>query len=99
MITGDVTFVYRGGRYMYVKDQTGGLLIYDYSNPVITTTYNEGDVISGGLVGSRSIFHGLNEFLPNPRGVHVHTDTFTLTIGRMFSSPRRLACASISATR
>ena len=64
MITGDVTFVYRNGRYMYVKDETGGLLVYDNYNPVITTEYNEGDVISGGLVGTRSIYNGLDELVP-----------------------------------
>ena len=62
-ITGDVTFVYRSGRYMYVKDATGGLLVFDEA-PIITTQYNEGDVISGGLIGTRSIYHGLDEFVP-----------------------------------
>ena len=63
-ITGDVTYVYRNGRYMYVKDATGGLLIYDSYNPVITTEYNEGDVISGGVVGTRTVYNGLNELVP-----------------------------------
>lgn len=63
-ITGDLTFVYRSGRYMYVKDATGGLLVYDSYNPTITTEYNEGDVFTGGLVGNRSIYHGLDEFVP-----------------------------------
>lgn len=64
-ITGDLTFVYRSGRYMYVKDATGGLLVYDSYNPTITTEYNEGDVFTGGLVGTRSIYHGLDEFVPS----------------------------------
>ncbi len=63
-ITGDLTFVYRSGRYMYVKDATGGLLVYDSYNPTITTEYNEGDVFTGGLVGNRSMYHGLDEFVP-----------------------------------
>jgi hypothetical protein len=63
-ITGDLTFVYRSGRYMYVKDETGGLLVYDNSNPVITTSYNEGDVFSNGLVGTRSVYNGLDEIIP-----------------------------------
>ena len=62
-ITGDVTFVYRNGRYIYVKDETGGLLLYDSYNS-ITTEYNEGDVISGGLIGTRSIYNGLDELVP-----------------------------------
>ena len=63
-ITGDLTFVYRSGRYIYVKDATGGLLIYDNANAIITTQYNEGDVISGGLEGTRNIYHGLDELVP-----------------------------------
>ena len=62
-ITGDLTFVYRNGRYVYVKDETGGLLVYDNAS-VITTEYNEGDVFAGGLVGTRSMYHGLDEFEP-----------------------------------
>ena len=63
-ITGDVTYVFRNGRYMYVKDATGGLLIFDNYTPVITTEYNEGDVITGGLTGTRNMYHGLDEFAP-----------------------------------
>ena len=63
-ITGDVTYVYRNGRYMYVKDATGGLLVFDSYNPVITTEYNEGDVISGGIVGTRTVYNGLDELVP-----------------------------------
>ena len=63
-ITSDMTFVYRNGRYMYVKDETGGLLVYDYTNPVITTEYNEGDVFTGGITGTRSPYAGLVEIVP-----------------------------------
>ena len=63
-ITGDVTYVFRNGRYVYVKDATGGLLIYDNYVPVITNEYNNGDVISGGIVGTRSIYNGLAELVP-----------------------------------
>ena len=64
-ITGDVTYVFRSGRYMYVKDATAGLLIYDYNNPVITNEYSEGDVISGGLHGKYSKYNGQIEFVPS----------------------------------
>lgn len=64
-INSDMTFVYRSGRYIFVKDATGGLLIYDYNTPVITTQYNEGDVFTGGLVGTRSMYHGLDEIVPS----------------------------------
>ena len=64
MITGDVTFVFRNGRYMYVQDETAGLLIYDNSTPIITNTYNNGDVISGGIVGKWSIYNNQIEMIP-----------------------------------
>lgn len=63
-ITGDVTFVFRNGRNMYIKDATGGLLIYDNTTPVITQTYNDGDIISGGVYGSYTLYNGLIELIP-----------------------------------
>ena len=63
ILTGDVTFVYRNGKSIYVKDATGGLLVFDQSN-VVTTEYTEGDVISGGITGTISMYHGMLEFVP-----------------------------------
>ena len=63
-ITGDLTFVHRAGRNIFVKDATGGLLIYDFSTPVITETYNNGDIISGGIYGTYTLYNGLNELIP-----------------------------------
>lgn len=63
-ITGDVTYVFRNGRYMFVQDATGGLLIYDYATPNISTTYTEGDVISGGIYGTVTVYNGLTELVP-----------------------------------
>ena len=63
-ITGDVTFVYRAGRNIFVKDATGGLLIYDFSTPVIANTYNNGDIISGGVYGTYTLYNGLSELVP-----------------------------------
>ena len=51
VITGDIQFVYRGGNNIYVCDATAGLLVKDINN-VITNTYSNGDVISGGLIGN-----------------------------------------------
>ncbi len=62
-ITGDVTFVYENGRNMYIQDATGGLLIYDNNN-MISTTYTEGDVISGGVFGTYTLYNGLVEMVP-----------------------------------
>ena len=64
-ITGDVTFVYRNNRRVFVEDATGGLLVYDNSNPVITGTYTEGDVISGGIIGTYTSYAGMNEMIPS----------------------------------
>lgn len=63
-ITGDVTFVFRSGRYMYVQDETAALLIYDNSTPVITNTYENGDVISGGITGTMNVYNGQKELVP-----------------------------------
>ena len=63
-ITGDITFVFRNGRYMFVQDATGALLIYDNNPAVITNTYANGDVISGGIIGTYANFHGQIEFVP-----------------------------------
>lgn len=63
-IAGDVTYVFRSGRYMFVEDASAALLIYDNSTPVITTTYNEGDVISGGVFGSYTLYNGMVEMVP-----------------------------------
>ena len=61
-ITGDVQYVWRNGQNMYVQDATGGLLVYDESNKV-TSTYNNGDVISG-IVGTFKNYNGLYEMIP-----------------------------------
>ncbi len=62
-IAGDVNFVFRSGAYMFVEDASAALLIYDQYD-TITTTYNEGDVISGGVFGSYTLFNGMVEMIP-----------------------------------
>ncbi|MBO4645337.1 MAG: chitobiase/beta-hexosaminidase C-terminal domain-containing protein [Bacteroidales bacterium] len=63
-ITGDVTFVYRHNRYIYIQDASAGLLVYDNSTPVITNNYTEGDIISGGIIGTYTLYNGLSEMVP-----------------------------------
>ena len=63
-IMSNVTFVFRSGRFMFVEDNTAALLIYDYNTPVITTQYNEGDVIEGGIFGKYTTYQGMVEMLP-----------------------------------
>ncbi|MBP5650587.1 MAG: chitobiase/beta-hexosaminidase C-terminal domain-containing protein, partial [Bacteroidales bacterium] len=59
-IAGDVTHVFHSGAYTYVKDASAGLLVYGS----ITNEYAEGDVISGGLFGTYSLYNGQVEMLP-----------------------------------
>jgi hypothetical protein len=60
-ITNDLIFVWSdGNRNTYVKDATGGLLIYGSIN----ARYDEGDTIRGGIKGSLTVYNGLFEFIP-----------------------------------
>ena len=59
-ISGDVTAVFQSGTNLFVQDATGALLIYGS----IPNTYANGDIISGGLIGTSSLYHGLIEFVP-----------------------------------
>lgn len=63
-IMSDVTFVFRSEHYMFVEDNSAALLIYDNAG-VITTAYNEGDVIEGGLFGSYQLYNGMVELIPS----------------------------------
>lgn len=62
-IDGDVTFVFKNGSNIYVQDNTAGLLVYD-NQGIITGSYVEGDVISGGIFGSYTLYNGLVEMVP-----------------------------------
>ncbi len=67
-ISGDLTAVYQNGNSLYVQDATGGLLIYGN----LDNTYNNGDVISGGISGTCTLYNGTIEFIPAstfPEGV------------------------------
>jgi len=69
-ITGNVTFVFSyktaTGNHSnyYIKDATGGLVVFDNNSATITKTYNEGDVISGGIVGKCNMYTGLFQLTP-----------------------------------
>lgn len=56
------TFVHKSGRYVFVKDMTGGLCIYDFNNPMLAS-YEEGDVIPH-IYGTRSVYNGMVELIP-----------------------------------
>lgn len=63
-IMSDVTFVFRSGSYMFVEDNSAALLIYDNSG-VISTEYNEGDIIEAGVFGSYQLYNGMVELIPS----------------------------------
>lgn len=58
-ITGDVTVVYQNGKYLYVQDATGSLLVYGS----LTNKYSAGDVLSG-IKGKYSTYSGMIQFAP-----------------------------------
>lgn len=67
-ISGELTAVYQNGNSLYVQDATGGLLIYGN----LGKTYSNGDVISGGVSGTSTLYNGTIEFIPTstfPEGV------------------------------
>ena len=67
-ISGDLTAVFQSGTTLYVQDATGGLMIYGS----LGKTYNNGDVISGGVFGTSQLYNGTMEFKPTstfPEGV------------------------------
>lgn len=64
VFTNSVTVVYQNGKDLYVKDNTGSLLIYI---PGITGLVN-GDVIEAGFSGVYNVFNGLPQ-LKNPENL------------------------------
>jgi len=62
-LTGDVQFVWRHNKNVYVQDATGGLLVFDDNNK-ITTEYTNGDIISGGVYGTLKNYKNMLEFVP-----------------------------------
>ncbi len=66
--TNPVNVIYQNGKYLYVQDATGDLLIYGTAGQ----TYAEGDVIPAGMTGNYAIFHeGVQ--LANPAGLAAAT--------------------------
>ena len=50
-IAGDVQFVFRHENLIYLADESAGLLVRD-NDGIITNTYNDGDLIQGGIAGT-----------------------------------------------
>ena len=67
-ISGDLTAVFQNDKSLYVQDTTGALLIFG----TVGKTYNNGDVIIGGISGTAQLYNGTIEFIPTstfPDGV------------------------------
>jgi len=62
-ISGNLTAVYQNGNALYVKDNSGWLLVYG----AVNQTYNNGDIIAGGVAGTFKDYNGLPE-MENPTG-------------------------------
>lgn len=82
-ITGPVTFVYRSNRRIFIEDATGGLLVYDNTTPLVTRDYSEGDVITGGIIGTYTVYNGMNEMIP---AADWDAATSTVTVTPMLTS-------------
>ena len=63
-ITGEVTAVYMNGRNLYVKDETGAILVYDNGDVVTDGKYSNGDRITG-VTGVYKSQNGLPELIPS----------------------------------
>lgn len=93
-ITGDMTFVFRGGRNVFVQDASGSLLIDDPSN-VIPLTYNEnGQVITGGIIGTPNVFSQryrmaitAGQTVSAPQ-VGTRVEPTVTTVGNLLDNPR-----------
>ena len=59
--TSSVSVSYQNGRYLYITDATGALLVYGD----LTTKYENGDVIPAGFQGTLSIYNDMPQ-LANP---------------------------------
>ncbi len=58
--TNELTAVYQNGRYLYVQDNTGVLLIYgDLKNGEEAIKYANGDKIPAGVTGKYQLYQGL----------------------------------------
>lgn len=63
-ITGAVTAVYMNGRNLYIKDDSGAILVYDSNDVVTDSKYSNGDIITG-VSGVYTTQNGLPELIPS----------------------------------
>jgi len=70
----DVITLYQSGSYLYVKDNSGYMLVYGSTGQ----TYNMGDVIPSGFGGTKTTYNGEPE-LKSPTGFQAATSNVTVT--------------------
>jgi len=70
----DVTTLYQSGRYLFVKDDSGYMLVYGD----VDQTYSMGNVIPKGFGGTKTTYNGEPE-LTSPTGFQASTSSVTVT--------------------
>ena len=89
-ISGATTAVYQNGRYLWIQDATGKLLVYA-GNDAITTKYTNGMTIAGGITGTYSNFsNGLLQ-MSDPVG-----DTFKAGTAGTAVQPELITCEDVA---
>jgi len=75
-ITGDVTVVFVNGSNIFIQDTTAGMLVYNQNG--LWGAYQEGDVITGGIWGTYSLYHGMGELVPTRTPAESETNVGTI---------------------
>ncbi|MCM1448781.1 MAG: chitobiase/beta-hexosaminidase C-terminal domain-containing protein [Clostridiales bacterium] len=68
-LTGEVTAIYQNQSNLFVKDETGFMLLWGSSS----VTYSNGDVIPAGITGQYQNYNGLPEFKISPASLKAGT--------------------------
>ncbi|MDD2961695.1 MAG: chitobiase/beta-hexosaminidase C-terminal domain-containing protein [Muribaculaceae bacterium] len=84
----DLAVAYQSGKYLFLRDDDGGALQV-YGD--VEKTYNNGDIIPAGIVGTKNIFYGTTQFLPI-------VSTFKPVISTTTAAPIEVALSSVDAS-
>ena len=83
----DVVYVVDGKGYTYIQDETGAMLIYDFT---LTSSLKAGDHVEG-MIGTSSPFQGLPEIKPT-----VKAEDLTITEGEAIAPKEYTAMPTIA---
>lgn len=75
--TGSAVVAYAGSKHIYIKDATGGALIYG-----VSATVSKGQVLNPGWTGTKTIYYGLSE-ITSASGLEAGTETQEVTPAEM----------------